>query len=102
MTESVTEVGLQLVQCSAADTEAVRQHAQHLVVHRIESCTEIYQYQLRDTAVVDCTNQIAVDDKYCYLCRVEWSVGRLLGWKQSVQVDMVREALGDKTLVGDN
>ena len=38
----VTEVGLESVQCSAADTEAVRQHAQqNLVVHRIERCTEI-------------------------------------------------------------
>jgi len=38
----VTEVGLEPVQCSAADTEAVGQHAQqNLVVHRIECCTEI-------------------------------------------------------------
>jgi len=43
----VTQVGLEPVLCSAADTEAVRQHAQQdLVVHRIERCTEIQQYQL--------------------------------------------------------
>ena len=38
-----------------------------------------------------------MDAEYRCLCRVERSVGRLSGWKQSVLVDMAREAFGDKT-----
>jgi len=38
-----------------------------------------------------------VDAEYRCLSRVERSVGGLLGWKQSVLVDMAREALSDKT-----
>ena len=38
-----------------------------------------------------------MDVEYRCLCRVERLVGGLLGWKQSVLVDMAREALGDKT-----
>ena len=83
---------------SATDTEAIRQHAQQdLVVYRVERCNEIQQYKLTHTAVIDCTDQIVVDDEYGSLSRVNRSVGGLLGWQQNVLIDVDREAFDNET-----
>jgi len=48
-------------------------------------------------AVINSTDRIVVVFEYCCLSRMESSIGRLLGWKQSVQIGMTSEVLGKET-----
>ena len=48
-------------------------------------------------AVINSRDQIVVGFEYCYFSRMERSVGRLLDWKQNVQIGMTSESLGNKT-----